>query len=315
MPTAPTVCWQKATPQPQKQKNVKLGIGQTKSLGSATCSFPIEHFWFTIKVYIVDADVPLLLSLADMDRLGLAYDNVVDVLIHKESGAQAPMQRNFGHPILIWSRNLVCFFNISELNRLHRRFGHPAAEKLHNLLRRARPTDVTRNTLRHLKQIARECNLCQFQTARPHRFKFTIRDDKQFNQSIYVDIMTLERKPVLHIVDEATRYQAARWLPSVSSASIWRALRLAWIDTYLGPPNVIGTDASNALTLDAFRIDANLFHVDTKDVPVEAANTMNVVERYHEPLRRAYRIVRSECRALATGKTGQCPGSKPAVAV
>lgn len=131
--------------------------------------------------------------------------------------------------------------------------------------------------MKTLREIARTCSLFQFQSARPHRFKFAKRDEKQFNHSIYIDIISLDRKPVLHIVDETTRYQAEKFLTSVSSSSIWREIRLALIDTYLEPPNVIVTDASNALTSDAFRTNAILFHIETKAVPVEAANTMSIV--------------------------------------
>jgi hypothetical protein len=42
----------------------------------------------------------------------------------------------------------------------------------------------------------------------PGRFKFTLREDLDFNHSVYVDIMYINGSPVLHIIDEATRYQA-----------------------------------------------------------------------------------------------------------
>lgn len=220
--------------QRQHKERVQFGIGNTMALGTDTCHFLVNNLLLSVKVYIVDADVPFLLSLADMDRLSLSYDNTEDILHHRASGFTAEVSRKHGHPFVTWSRTLRCLFTITELHRLHRRFGHPAAEKLHNLLRRARPNDVSPGTLRELQKIARMCNLCQFETAGPRRFKFTLREDKDFNHSIYVDIMSLDKAPVLHIVDESTRYQAARWLQSVSTESIWRAVRLAWIDTYLG---------------------------------------------------------------------------------
>lgn len=275
-------------------ERIKFGIGETKAIGTASCIFPVDNIWFTIVMYVVDVDVPILLSLVDMDRLCLAYDNTVNILTHKQSGAQAKIQRIFGHPFLRWSPTLQCICNTTELRRLHRRFGHPAANKLHKLLLRARPQDVSSTTWQALKDISQTCELCQFESLRQKRFNFTLRDDKDFNHSIYVDIMTLEKKPVLHIVDEASRYQATKWLPTVSSAAIWRSLRLAWIDAFLGPPDLIVTDAANALTSEAFRSNASFFQINTKAVPVEAAQTMSVVERYHEPLRRAYRIIRKE---------------------
>lgn len=98
-------------------------------------------------------------------------------------------------------------------------------------------------------------------------------------------------KPVQQIVDEATLYHAARWFPSVSTAKIWNSIRLAWIDCYLRPSDLIATDASNALTSNAFRNNTGFLQIQTKAVSVEAANTMSIVEMYHEPVRREYRII------------------------
>lgn len=106
--------------------------------------------------------------------------------------------------------------------------------------------------------------------------------------------MTLDKKPVLHIVDEATRYQAPRRFPSVSTAELQNSFCLAWIDCYLGPPDANTTDASNALTSNTFRNNTGLLQTQTKAVLEEASNTMSIFKKYHESVRRAYRIIRSE---------------------
>ena len=43
-----------------------------------------------------------------------------------------------------------------------------------------------------------------------------LREDVNFNHSIIANVMFIEGSPVLHIVDEGTRYQAARWLKDMS---------------------------------------------------------------------------------------------------
>lgn len=48
----------------------------------------------------------------------------------------------------------------------------------------------------------------------------------------------------------------------------------------------------------AFQTNADLIHVETKAIPVESANSMTEVERYREPILRAYRIVRDEAPDL-----------------
>lgn len=89
-------------------------------------------------------------------------------------------------------------------------------------------------------------------------------------------------------------YQAAKRLLTVSSAAIWRSLQLAWIDAYLGSPDLIVTEAASFLTSKEFCSYALFFQINTKAVHVEVAQTMSVVERYHEPLRRVHRMIQKE---------------------
>lgn len=48
-----------------------------------------------------------------------------------------------------------------------------------------------------------------------------------FSENIYVDVLTINKEPVVQVVDEATRYQAASWLESVSEKFILRAVSLS----------------------------------------------------------------------------------------
>lgn len=106
--------------------------------------------------------------------------------------------------------------------------------------------------------------------------------------------MTLESKRLLHIVDESICYQAAHWWSRFSFSSIWRAIRLAWIDTYHGRTELVVISAANALISNKFFTVAGLFQIEAKAVPDEFASTNNVVKRYCSQLRRAYRIIRQE---------------------
>ena len=39
----------------------------------------------------------------------------------------------------------------------------------------------------------------------------------EFNYEVIVDVMYLDARPVLHVIDEATAFQAARFLASISA--------------------------------------------------------------------------------------------------
>jgi hypothetical protein len=130
----------------------------------------------------------------------------------------------------------------------------------------------------------------------PGRFKFTLKDDYEFNYSVIIDVLYLESKPVLQAVDSATAFQAARFLKDMSARTTWDTLRACWIDTYLGPLDMVVHDAGKNFTSTEFKQLARSMAVDVKEVPVEAHNSIGLVERYHAPLRRSYEIIRDELK-------------------
>ena len=69
---------------------------------------------------------------------------------------------------------------------------------------------------------------------------------------------------------------------------------MCWINTYLRPPDLITHDSGTSFAAEEFQQYANSLTIITKEVPVEAANTMGLVEHYHKPLRRAYEIINNK---------------------
>lgn len=280
---------------PKRKCAIHFGNGSTTSIGIAVVDFPLGPTWVSIDVHVLTTRVPILLSLADMDRLQIFYNNLNDKVIQPETNATQPIIRKFGHPFICWDHNSASFFTETELRRLHRRFGHPSSRKLISLLERADFLEVDEQMRKTLEAITAQCRLCQMNQQRPRRFRFTIRDDKEFNSTVYVDIFYIDGHAVLHVVDEATRFQAAQLLSTVTSENVWTALRRCWMDVYVGPPDMVIHDAGKQFVAHAFQRNAHMFHIRTKAVPVEAAHSMSLVERYHEPVRRTVRIVRTEC--------------------
>ncbi|RAL64335.1 hypothetical protein DID88_001811 [Monilinia fructigena] len=209
-------------PQTAGAANVRFGKGTATSIGSFRVIAPFGDVDF----HIVDADIPFLLSLEDMDRLKAFYNNITDQFI--TPNGQYSVIRRRGHAFLTWKVDMNqliqesicqndCYLTTTELQRLHRRFGHPSAQRFHQVLQRA-GYDENNDAIKHLT-------------------KFTLPEDTEFNYAIYVDVMYIAGEPVLHIVDEATRYQAARFLDNISAKHTFDTLRECWIDVYIGPPD------------------------------------------------------------------------------
>jgi len=87
----------------------------------------------------------------------------------------------------------------------------------------------------------------------PGQFKFTLKDDHEFNYSVVIDVLHINGKPVLQVVDSSTLFQAARFLKDMSARSAWDTLRMCWIDTYQGPPDYIVHDAGKNFSSTEFR--------------------------------------------------------------
>lgn len=84
-----------------------------------------------------------------------------------------------------------------------------------------------------------------------------------------MEILFIDAKPILHVVDESKRYQSAIWLETVSSESIWLPLGLCWIDVYMCPPEVIAHDAGKNFISRRFQTNADLIPIESKAIPVE----------------------------------------------
>lgn len=201
---------------------------------------------------------------------------------------------------MLWGMSFsqTCFLTEQQLNRLHRRFGHPTARRLLELLQRAEIDEE--GDKEALEQLTKFCEHCQKHSKSPGRFKFKLPDkDLQFNHTIVVDVMYLDvsaerARPVLHVIDEATRYQAGRFLADMSAKTAWETLRQCWIDCYLGPPERIVHDAGLNFASEEFRANATSMSISTKMAPVEAHWSVGLIEKAHASLRRCFEVISAD---------------------
>lgn len=60
--------------------------------------------------------------------------------------------------------------------------------------------------------------------------------------------------------------------------TLWLALRIRWIDIYLGPPDVIVHDADKNFMGAAYHVNKEMLQIRTKSIPVESGNSMSIIE-------------------------------------
>ena len=133
-------------------------------------------------------------------------------------------------------------------------------------------------------------------------FKFTLKNDYKFNWCIIVDVMYLDSKSVLYIVDEATVFQAVKFLKNMSIKTTWDALQVCWIDVYQGPPDIIVSDAGKNFASEEFQQHAVIMNINIKKVPVEAYNSVSKIEQYHGLLQQTYEILSKKLLLLLIKK-------------
>ena len=93
------------------------------------------------------------------------------------------------------------YFTKAQLNKLHSQFFHPSANKLFNVLRKARPEDATPETLHILRDISKRCDPCQRIKPGPTGFRVSFgTENARFNERIMADIMYIDSMPILHII-------------------------------------------------------------------------------------------------------------------
>jgi hypothetical protein len=59
----------------------------------------------------------------------------------------------------------------------------------------------------------------------PGCFRFTIRNDVNFNYWLMVDVMYINGKLVLYVVNEIILFQAARFLANMQARTIWNIFK------------------------------------------------------------------------------------------
>jgi hypothetical protein len=231
------------------------------------------------------------------DSAFFSHHNILFMIIKNRS---LSVIRRFDHDFLLWKNSYFlhsyiaqsfnsnfCYLTDVELRQLHRRFEHSFIIKLHDLLKRFNH-DVEKAVL---KKLIKFCISCQKYAKLSEKFKFTLKDEINFNYSVIVDVMYIENSLILYVVDDATRFQIAKCLQNISAKHIWDMLHLCWIDVYLSLSDHILTDVDKNFASREFRQFVISMTIIIKAVFVETHWSIDVVKRYHVELRRAYQMI------------------------
>lgn len=119
-------------------------------------------------------------------------------------------------------------------------------------------------------------------------------DQADLNNTLHSNIFYIDNKHILHVVNEATCFYAAVFVSNFTSEPLWHALCQCWIDVYSGHPDVIAQNDGKNVLSEAFKLNADKLHTETKSIAVEAAHPMSNVERYHARPPRPFKVTEKE---------------------
>jgi hypothetical protein len=158
--------------------------------------------------------------------------------------------------------------------RLHKHLYHPSTDKLLKLLKRANPELVTSDTKGLLDEILKACHACQTFSSSPLHFRIRTPAEVIFNQELRIDLMFLEdRKPVLHVVDADTTFQAVIFLEGEDSNSVWNAFLKCWSHALCGHPESILCDQGSVFLSENFAENCALSEISLRHTGTESHNS------------------------------------------
>jgi len=116
-----------------------------------------------------------------------------------------------------------------------------------------------------------------------------------FNRVVLIDLMFLNGRAVLHIVDKDTLFSAATFLRDVqSTAAVWDAYISFWVTKYDEYSNHIHVNAGTLLQSAEWKALLHAAGVQVYDSKVESHNSLGAGERYHAYLRNLYNRVSAD---------------------
>ena len=127
----------------------------------------------SVTMDVVYLDVPMLLRLRERRASSLLVDYLDNRLICKNDNWSVPLHDKKGH--LYWSTDTISsYFSRAEIERLHRHFFHPSADKLYNLVKRSRLGQAQPGLRRLIYDVMSSCSECKEYSSKPFRFRASL---------------------------------------------------------------------------------------------------------------------------------------------
>ena len=264
--------------------------------GSANCEeykiIPIELCGtrYYITVYLVECDLPLLISLQTMRDLNIKLNFEKD-MIEINGKQQALTYTTTGHYSVCILNDEVLIVKEFENKQskakhkdlaiqLHKRLGHAKSDRIIKLIKNAGESPE-RELIKELKSLDEKCDICMKYRRDTTNPKVSVPLADEFNELVCMDLKTIkEGYTMLHCIDYLTKFSAAAIVKSKDPEEILQKFFHCWISVF-GPPKKIMTDNGGEFNAEKVRDGCQFFNIEFRTTAAYSPWSNGLCERHN----------------------------------
>ena len=245
---------------------------------------------------VVECDVPLLLSRVSLKRADATIDFKSDELWIAGDKIEVKESKSGHLCVPLITRNVkqtvkqVMFScplqkddddkaNITKIEKLHKQFAHPTAEKLKELIRNSGVVD--KKIFKIVDAVTDKCDTCKRFKRPPLRPVVSMPLASEFNEVVALDIKFIDQVPILHMIDHATRYSMSCRIRNKRAETIVEAVMNHWIRIFGSPSQYFLSDNGGEFVNSEVRELCAKFNLKLETTGAEASWSNGLVERHH----------------------------------
>ena len=165
--------------------------------------------------------------------------------------------------------------------KLHKQFSHAPFHKIQQLVIDGGLTD--KQLLDMIEKVEQSCETCLKYKKPANKSIVSLSLSKEFNGYVAIDLKFINKKPILHLIDHATRYSAATALCSKNRDEVIAKIFQIWI-SYFGPPKQILSDNGGEFGNADFRVMGERLNTTIKTTAAASPWSNRVNERHNAML-------------------------------
>ena len=247
-----------------------------------------------LRTHVVDCEIPLLMSRQSLKRahckIDFVHDKVfmfgeeVPVKISRSGHYCVPLtnddKQETIHNILFTSpiNPDDDKANQKKVLKLHKQFAHPSSDRLKQLIWNSGVKDPVIDNI--IYDVSQKCDVCKRFRRAPPRPVVSFPLATEFNETVAMDIKFINTRPVLHLIDHATRYSRACLLSNKKPMSVIQAVLTHWIQIF-GTPVQFLTDNGGEFVNSQLLELSEKFNIVLRTTAAESAWSNGLCERHN----------------------------------